>query len=260
MPYQPYSNSSIDVLLQLANLILQFYILTFMNGVGESSTISFPLVCIAREIELYLTKLQEHAKVEPGVTEAEALFSWVEAFQNDTITKYVVVNKHALLTIGRTYTGLDQDDELQGVYEEDLSSLESATMLLETFAFDSERVRLCLADQSRLDVLLSFAETNELPRAYLESADNTTVDEWSKIFEECKSAVGKCIVGISSRIFHFVFDSLINASTGEDKLMNTLFDHGKGSFVQRMLIWLNNDQQRLNISGSECHSCNAVAF
>ncbi|TIC18904.1 ARM repeat-containing protein [Wallemia mellicola] len=162
----------------------------------------------------------EHAKVEPGVTEAEALFSWVEAFQNDTITK--------------TYTGLDQDDELQGVYEEDLSSLESATMLLETFAFDSETVRLCLADQSKLDVLLAFAETNELPRAYLESADNATIDEWSKIYEECKSAVGKCIVGISS----------------EDKLMNTLFDHGKGSFVQRMLIWLNNDQQRLNISGT----------
>lgn len=162
----------------------------------------------------------EHAKVEPGVTEAEALFSWVEAFQNDSITK--------------TYTGLDQTDELQGVYEEDLSSLESATMLLETFAFDSETIRLCLADKSRLIVLLAFAETNELPRAYLESADNTTIDEWSKIYEECKSAVGKCIVGISS----------------EDKLMDTLFDHGKGSFVQRMLIWLNNDKQRLNISGT----------
>lgn len=42
------------------------------------------------KIDIYLTKTQEHAKVEPGVTEAEALFSWVEAFQNDSITKYVV--------------------------------------------------------------------------------------------------------------------------------------------------------------------------
>lgn len=171
------------------------------------------------------------------------------------------LNKQASLTIRRTYTGLDQTDELQGVYEEDLSSLESATMLLETFAFDSETIRLCLADKSRLNVLLAFAETNELPRAYLESADSTTIDEWSKIYEECKSAVGKCIVGISSRLLSFrALLSLINASAGEDKLMDTLFDHGKGSFVQRMLIWLNNDKQRLNISGSECHSCNIVAF
>lgn len=104
----------------------------------------------------------------------------------------------AFLTLSSEYAGLEDEDELQAVYEEDLSSLESATLLLETFAFDSEAARLLLAQEEKLDVLLSFAETRELPRALAASADQSSVEEWSKIYEECKAAVGKCVVGIAS--------------------------------------------------------------
>ncbi|TIA86662.1 hypothetical protein E3P99_03622 [Wallemia hederae] len=162
----------------------------------------------------------ENAKIEPSDTEIDALFSWVEAFHSESISK--------------AYAGLESEDELQGVYEEDLASLESATMLLETFAFDSEAARLLLANSDKLDTLLSFAESRELPRALEACADESTMEEWSKIYNECKTAVGKCVVGIAS----------------EDKLMSSLFDQGEAPFVQRMLGWLNNDMQRLVISGS----------
>ena len=104
------------------------------------------------------------------------------------------------LTFDRPYAGLDSEDELQGVYEEDLASLESATMLLETFAFDSEAARLLLASSDKLDTLLSFAESRELPRALEACADETTMEEWSKIYNECNTAVGKCVVGIASEL------------------------------------------------------------
>ncbi|TIB16116.1 hypothetical protein E3P92_01417 [Wallemia ichthyophaga] len=162
----------------------------------------------------------ENAKIEPGSTEVDALCSWVEAFYSQSIED--------------EYAGLEDEDELQAVYEEDLSSLESATLLLETFAFDSEAARLLLAQEEKLDVLLSFAETRELPRALAASADQSSVEEWSKIYEECKAAVGKCVVGIAS----------------EDQLMSFFFDNGRAPFVQRMLRWLESDLQRLNISGT----------
>lgn len=71
-------------------------------------------------------------------------------------------------------------------------------MLLETFAFDSETTRLLLAKEEKLDNLLSFAETREFPKAFAACADQSSIEEWSKIYEECKAAVGKCVVGIAS--------------------------------------------------------------
>lgn len=116
---------------------------------------------------------------------------------NRSQSEFQALCRH-LLTHISAYVGLNSEDELQGVYEEDLSSLESATMLLETFAFDSETARLSLAKEEKLDTLLSFAETRELPRAFAACADQSSIEEWSKIYEECKAAVGKCVVGIAS--------------------------------------------------------------
>ena len=144
------------------------------------------------------------------------------------------------------------DEDLQEIRDEDLSSLESAAMLLETFSFDSEDTRLILATNERLDMLIKFTETSKLPEVYICGVEQETLEERVKIFEECKGAIGKCIVGIASgciTLYFQLIDLLIIKILGEDKTMQMLFSAGRAPFVKRMLKWIQSREQRLIISG-----------